>query len=62
MRMCNLGQQLFDEYDRTGTPYAYQAWKKHERRCGECGENRTTYRVISKRVLPDGRTVMEVVR
>lgn len=62
MRMCNTGQMLFDDYDRTRTPAAYRAWERHKRGCGECSENRTTYRVISKRVLPDGRTVMEVVR
>lgn len=62
MRMCNLGQQLFDDYCTSDNPHAYRAWERHKRGCGECGGNRTTYRVISKRVLPDGRTVMEVVR
>jgi hypothetical protein len=37
MRMCNLGQQLFEDYDRTCTPAAYRAWERHKRGCGECG-------------------------
>jgi hypothetical protein len=62
MRMCNLGQMLFDDYSTSDNPHARRAWERHKRGCGECGGNRTTYRVLSKRVLPDGRTVMEVVR
>jgi hypothetical protein len=60
MTRCNLGQQLWQDYDESGTPAAWRAWHKHRRNCGLCNGNARLVRVITKRVLEDGRTAMTV--